>query len=70
MLTVGQAAKRLGLNEHTIRVWLSRGKLSYFKLGRAVRVSESEIERLLSEGFVAARGKQPEGSRAEVRAGV
>ena len=55
-LTVRQAAIELNLSEPTIRAWLWRRKISYVRLGRAIRIPTSEVERLLQEGTVPARG--------------
>lgn len=68
MLTVAQASKRLGLTEHTLRVWLSRGKLSYFKIGRSVRLSEEEVTRVLAESLIPARVNQRPSKMQEARA--
>jgi excisionase family DNA binding protein len=65
VLTVAKAAERLGLKEGTLRIWLYQRKLAYVKLGRAVRVPESEVERLVRENLVPARGNQREESRAQ-----
>lgn len=58
MLRVAQAAERLGLKEATIRAWLSRRKLAHVKLGRAVRIPEAEVERLIRENLIPAREKR------------
>ena len=55
MLTVEDVARELGLKESTIRAWLLRRKLSYVKLGRCVRVTRTEIDRLIREGTVPGR---------------
>ncbi len=55
MLSVSQAAQALGLKPGTIRAWIAQRKLGHVKLGRAVRVPRTEIERLLREGAVPAR---------------
>ena len=52
LVTVEATAKRLGLKESTIRAWIARRRLAYTKLGRAIRIPSSEIERLISAGFV------------------
>ena len=53
-VTVGEAAETLNLSKATIRLWLAQRRLGYIKLGRAVRIPMSEIERLLTEGEVPA----------------
>lgn len=51
LLKVSEVADALSVSEQTIRHWLSEGKISYVKLGRATRVSEHELRRLIAEGF-------------------
>lgn len=55
MLTVSEVATRLGLKPATIRVWIARREIGHCKLGRAVRVPEAEIERLVRENLIPAR---------------
>jgi len=55
LLTVAQAADRLGVKVPTIRLWLAQRKLAYVKLSRAVRVPEAEVERLIKENTIPAR---------------
>ncbi len=49
MLTVAETARRLGLKEGTVRMWISRRRLAHLKIGRAVRVPEEEVERIIRE---------------------
>ena len=51
LLTVSEA-DLLGLRVATIRAWTLRRKIGYSKLGRSVRIPESEIDRLVKAGFV------------------
>ena len=55
MLTVEQAAERLGLRVSTVRAWVLRRKISYAKIGRAVRIPEKEIERIIQENTIPAK---------------
>jgi excisionase family DNA binding protein len=56
MLTVPQAAERLGLKQSTIRAWMLRRRIEFVRLGkRAVRISQAELERLIAEGTVPRR---------------
>jgi excisionase family DNA binding protein len=52
LLTVAEAAGMLRLQEKTIRKWLLDRRVSYAKLGGAVRIPMSEIDRLIDEGTV------------------
>lgn len=53
--TVQQTAEKLSVAVVTVRTWMAQGKIEYVKLGRAVRVPESEIRRLIAAGTVPSR---------------
>jgi excisionase family DNA binding protein len=55
LLTVTEVSERLNLRPSTIRVWISKSKLAHLKLGRSVRVPESEVARVIEESTVPAR---------------
>ena len=55
MLTVSQAAERLGLKAATLRAWIGQRRIGIVRLGRAVRIPAEEIDRLIAEGTVPAR---------------
>jgi excisionase family DNA binding protein len=57
LITVREAARRLGLRESTIRAWLQKKRLAKVKLGRAVRIPVTELQRLIREGHVAQEEK-------------
>ena len=52
LLTITEAAVRLRLREATIRRWVFLRKMNYVKAGSAVRIPESEVERIIAEGTV------------------
>lgn len=58
MLTVRQAAERLGLRDSTLRAWIAQRRIGIVRLGRAVRIPLEEIERLIAEGSVPARERK------------
>ncbi len=58
MLTVRQAAERLGLRDSTLRAWIAQRRIGIVRLGRAVRIPVEEIERLVAEGSVPARERK------------
>jgi excisionase family DNA binding protein len=60
LLTLEQAAERLGLKPVTLRMWASARKIARVKLGRAVRIPESEIAKIVERGLIPAL---PERSR-------
>ena len=55
MHSVQKAAERLGLKPSTLRAWILHRKISYVKIGRAVRIREQEIERIIRENTIPAR---------------
>jgi excisionase family DNA binding protein len=55
LVTVGEAAAALALSVHTIRMWIATRRIGCVKLGRAVRIPMSEIDRLVEWGKVPAR---------------
>jgi excisionase family DNA binding protein len=51
LLSVIQVATRLGLKASTIRKKILLRDIAYVKLGRSVRIPESEVERLILNGY-------------------
>lgn len=52
ILTVQEAAVRLGLRPSTIRKWVLRRQIGIVRPGcRAVRVPASEVNRILRQGY-------------------
>lgn len=50
--TVAEAAQALGVSIHTIRAWIAQLRICYLKLGRAVRIPQTEIDRILLAAIV------------------
>lgn len=51
LLTVAEAAEALRITPACIRSWLLRHKINSYRVGRAVRISADEIERVLKDGL-------------------
>lgn len=51
MLTLTEAAARLGLSPTTLRVQIGKGKMKGRKVGRDWTVSEREVERYRAESL-------------------
>lgn len=51
LLTVEEAANRLGLKVATIRRRILERKIDYVKNGRSVRIPQEAVERIITEGF-------------------
>jgi excisionase family DNA binding protein len=50
-----QAAEELGITVSCLRSWIYRRSVPYVKVGRAVRIAEGTIERIIADGTVPAR---------------
>jgi excisionase family DNA binding protein len=61
LLTVAEAAEALRIKRATVRAWVLRRKINSFRVGRAVRIEEAEVQRVLSEGLRPARPLAKEG---------
>lgn len=57
LLTVPEAACRLGVTPACIRAWVLRRKLPYVKINRLVRIQASVIDRLVADNTIPARGE-------------
>jgi excisionase family DNA binding protein len=58
LLTVREAAARTGHKEATWRAWILLRKVPYHKVGRSIRIAESDLTRLIEESRVPARGER------------
>jgi excisionase family DNA binding protein len=57
LLTVAEAAERLGVKPSTIRAWiLRREKLEIVKLGRCVRITERSVQKLIDDNTIPPKG--------------
>lgn len=52
---IKEVAQKMGVAEVTIRTWLAERRLEFIRLGRCVRISSAEVERLIADGTVPAR---------------
>jgi excisionase family DNA binding protein len=55
MLSVAEAAARLGVSKFTVRAWLRQRRLPYYQLGRRQVLDAEDVERFLREHRVEAR---------------
>ncbi len=47
--TVEELAEMLKVSTQTIRAWIKSGKLKSFKIGKAHRIPDTEVQRLIAE---------------------
>jgi excisionase family DNA binding protein len=52
---VPEGARELNLSEKCLWDWIGKRKIGVVRLGRAVRIPQSEIDRLIEEGSTPAR---------------
>jgi excisionase family DNA binding protein len=55
LLSVPEFAAVLGVTPSCIRAWVHKRRVRYHKIGRLVRLPQSELDRLLTESAVPAR---------------
>jgi excisionase family DNA binding protein len=51
LLTVAEVAEWLKLNQQTIRNWIDAGDLPAVRVGRAVRIKRSDLDRKVADGY-------------------
>lgn len=54
LYTLPQAAEQLGVSVKCLRSWIYRRAIPYTKIGRAVRISDETIEKLINRGTMPA----------------
>jgi excisionase family DNA binding protein len=57
LLTVEQAAERLGTSERFVRRLIAERRIPYVKLGRHVRIAEPDLINFVTTGRVEAGGR-------------
>lgn len=55
LLTLRECAERSGLRETTWRAWILHRRVPFYKVGRSVRIAESDLEALIERAKVPAR---------------
>ena len=53
-----QVAERLGLSVKCLRGWVWRRSIPYVKVGRAVRISDETIQKIIDRGTMPALERQ------------
>ena len=51
MLSPKEFADRLSISRWTVYAWISEGRIKSVKVGRLVRIAESELARIVSQGM-------------------
>jgi excisionase family DNA binding protein len=50
-LTVAEVAERLKLNQQTVRNWIDQGSLPALRVGRRVRIKQSDFDRVIEQSY-------------------
>ena len=50
MLSPKEFADRLSISRWTVYAWIAEGRIKSVKLGRLVRIPDSEVSRIVQEG--------------------
>ena len=58
LVNVSEAARLLGLAQVTVRTWIAQRRIGVVRLGRAVRIPLSEIDRLIERSTIPARDER------------
>lgn len=53
--SIEETAKALDKSPKTIQAWVAENRIGVYRIGRSIRIGESEINRILTEGFTPAR---------------
>jgi excisionase family DNA binding protein len=59
LLTVDDIARVLKLNPQTVRNWIDHGYLGAIRIGRNVRVTRAEFDRLIEESYTGPKPVAP-----------
>ncbi len=52
LLTLRECSERTGYRESTWRAWVLHRKVPYYKIGKAVRIAEADLERLIEQARI------------------
>jgi excisionase family DNA binding protein len=62
LLTLREAAEKTGHRESTYRAWVLGRKVPFYKIGRSIRISETDLEQIVGQARVPAlRGETSHG---------
>jgi excisionase family DNA binding protein len=55
LLNLRECSERTGHRESTWRSWILNRKISFYKVGRSVRVAEADLEKMVKRARIPAR---------------
>jgi excisionase family DNA binding protein len=60
LLSVIEAAQRLGISRHTLNCWVSKRKVPFVKLGRRTLFNPDDLERIIKANTFEPRRREVE----------
>ena len=60
LLSVSEAAIRLGISRHTLNGWVSKRKVPFVKLGRRTLFNPADLDRMIKAATVEPRRREVE----------
>ncbi len=60
LLSVSDAAQRLGISRHTLNGWVSKRKVPFVKLGRRTLFNPTDLERIIKANTFEPRRRERE----------
>ncbi len=58
LLTLRECSERTGHRESTWRAWILHRKVPFYKVGRSVRIAETDLEQMIEQSRVPAKERQ------------
>ncbi|PYP91696.1 MAG: DNA-binding protein [Candidatus Angelobacter sp. Gp1-AA117] len=55
LLTLRECSELTGHKESTWRAWVLHRKVSFYKVGRSVRIAETDLERMIEQSRIPVR---------------
>ena len=55
LLSVKEAAGRLGISVATLRAWIWKRQIEIVKIGRAIRIKDETLDTLIANGTIPAK---------------
>jgi excisionase family DNA binding protein len=68
-LTVAEVAELLKLNQQTLRNRINEGSLPAYHVGRRVRISRADLDRIIEQGYSRGRAGSGPGPAPSIRDG-
>lgn len=58
LLSLRECSERTGHRESTWRSWVLNRKIPFYKIGRSVRIAESDLQKMIEQARIPAKGER------------